>query len=86
MRTENFKEGVYCCTIDIKAVPISRNSRLPVINKKLERYPISLIGESKMLNDKLLRRSVPNFDKYRITYSIVNKKFLSNFCYDIHKS
>jgi hypothetical protein len=75
--------GVYCVDIVLTAVPISNNTRLLKINKKIEDLPLALDENSKPLNTMFIKNFIDkkNIDKYRIKYDIIIKKFLSGICY-----
>jgi hypothetical protein len=75
--------GVYCVDIVLTAVPISNNTRLLKINKKIEDLPLALDENNKPLNTMFIKNFIDkkNIDKYRIKYEIIVKKFLSGICY-----
>jgi len=75
--------GVYCVDIVLTAVPISNNTRLLKINKKIEDLPLALDEKNKPLNTMFIKNFIDkkNIDKYRIKYDIIIKKFLSGICY-----
>lgn len=79
--------GVYCVDIEIKAVPISMNSKLPKVKKTLENIPIALDDNLKPLHKRFLNKIIKleNINKYRLNYNIIIKKYLSGLCYDINK-
>ena len=75
--------GVYCVDIVLTAVPITNNTRLLKINKKIEDLPLALDENNKPLNTMFIKNFIDkkNIDKYRIKYDIIIKKFLSGICY-----
>lgn len=87
MRTENGL-GVYAVDIRVIAKPISKNSRLPKIDKTLRRYPVTLGNNGEVISRRFISKVVPrdNQSNYFIDFEILSKKFLSNICYELKKS
>lgn len=74
--------GVYIVDLEMKAVPIAKNSRLQPISVKSERRPVILDenGNIEAASRKrscmtLLEGRSMNYDKYRITLKYTNPKF-----------
>lgn len=80
-------KGVYCADVIIKAIPLTSTSKLPKINKRLENIPIALDDNSKVISEYFIKKVVKreNISKYRISYELVIKKYLSGICYDVNK-
>jgi hypothetical protein len=78
-------KGVYCVDISIKASPISMRSRLPKINKTIRSIPLALDDDLNPVRDVFIHRFIKEKDinSYDVDYSITNKRFMSNLCYDI---
>lgn len=80
-------KGVYCVDAIIKALPLTSKSKLPKINKRLEDIPVALDDNSKVINEYFIKKIIKreNMSKYRISYELVVKKYLSGICYDVNK-
>ena len=89
MDTESISrtKGVYCVDVIIKAVPLTSKSKLPKINKTLINIPVALDDKSKVISEYFIKKVVKreNISKYRISYELIIKKYLSGICYDINK-
>jgi hypothetical protein len=88
MDTVSFSnKGVYCADVIIKAIPLSSNSKLHKINKRLENIPIALDDDSKVISEYFIKKVIKkdNLNKYRINYELVIKKYLSGICYNVNK-
>ncbi len=74
--------AVYIADIEMRAVPIKKNSRLQPIVVRKEKYPL-LLDENKNIvhecfkrvSKTLLKDKASNYDRYKITISISNVKF-----------
>ncbi len=74
--------AVYIADIEMRAVPINRNSRLHPIVVRKEKYPL-LLDENhnivhecfKRVSKTLLKDKASNYDRYKITISLSNVKF-----------
>jgi hypothetical protein len=88
MDTESFSnKGVYCVDVIIKAVPLTSKSKLPKINKTLNNIPVAINDNSKVIDEYFIKRVIKreNVSKYRISYELIIKKYLSSICYDVNK-
>lgn len=89
MDTESILKGrgVYCADVIVKAIPLTPTSKLPKINKTLRNIPVAINDESKVIDEYFIKRIVKreNISKYRISYELVIKKYLSGICYDVNK-
>lgn len=89
MDTESILKGrgVYCVDVIIKAVPLTSTSKLPKINKTLNNIPVAINDKSKVIDEYFIKRVIKreNISKYRISYELVIKKYLSGICYDVNK-
>lgn len=89
MDTESILKGrgVYCVDVIIKAVPLTSTSKLPKINKTLNNIPVAINDNSKVIDEYFIKRVIKreNISKYRISYELVIKKYLSGICYNVNK-
>lgn len=89
MDTESILKGrgVYCVDVIIKAVPLTSTSKLPKINKTLNNIPVAINDKSKVIDEYFIKRVIKreNISKYRISYELVIKKYLSGICYNVNK-
>jgi hypothetical protein len=89
MDTESILKGrgVYCVDAIIKAVPLTSTSKLPKINKTLNNIPVAINDNSKVIDEYFIKRVIKreNISKYRISYELVIKKYLSGICYNVNK-
>lgn len=78
-------KGVYCADVVVKGIPLT--PKLPKINKRLDNIPIALDDDLKPINEYFIKRIIKreNVSKYRITYDLKIKKYLSGICYNINK-
>jgi hypothetical protein len=83
----NDKSGVYCVDVIVKAIPISMNSKLPKIFKTLENIPVAMNSDHKILDEYFIKKIIKkdNLNKYRISYELIIKKYLSGICYNVNK-
>lgn len=81
------KKGVYCVDVILKAIPISRNSKLTKILKTLENIPIALDDNLMVINEYFIKKVIKreNLCKYNVSYEIIIKKYLSGICYNVNK-
>ena len=89
MDTESILKGrgVYCVDAIIKAVPLTSTSKLPKINKTLNNIPVAINDNSKVIDEYFIKKVIKreNISKYRISYELVIKKYLSGICYNVNK-
>ena len=87
MESTSTTKGVYCADVIIKAIPLTSTSKLPKINKTLSNIPVALDDNSKVISEYFIKKVVKreNISKYRISYELVIKKYLSGICYDVNK-
>lgn len=72
-------------TVRIKAIPIKINGRLIKIDKTLEYVPVAINSDGKILSDYFIKKVIKreNIDKYRISYEVLSKKYLSGLCHNV---
>lgn len=89
MDTESILKGrgVYCADVTIKAVPLTSTSKLPKINKTFNNISVAINDDSKVIDEYFIKRVIKreNISKYRISYELVIKKYLSGICYNVNK-
>lgn len=78
-------EGVYMISVRIKAFPIKQNTRLLKVDKTLDFIPVAIDKDGKILSDYFIKKVVKreNLDKYRISYDVLSKKYLSGLCHNV---
>lgn len=72
-------------TVRIKAIPIKMVGRLIKVDKTLEYVPVAINSEGKILSDYFIKKVIKreNIDKYRISYEVLSKKYLSGLCHNV---
>jgi hypothetical protein len=87
MDTESISNtrGVYCVDVVVKAIPLT--TRLPKISKTLNNIPVALDDNMKVINEYFIKKVIKreNIVKYRISYELIIKKYLSGLCYNVNK-
>lgn len=87
MDTESISNtrGVYCVDVVVKAIPLT--TRLPKISKTLNNIPVALDDNMKVINEYFIKKVIKreNIVKYKISYELIIKKYLSGLCYNINK-
>jgi hypothetical protein len=78
-------KGVYCVDVVIKAIPLTK--KIPKISKTLNNIPVALDDDMKVINEYFIKKVIKreNIVKYRISYELIIKKYLSGLCYDVNK-
>ena len=74
--------AVYIADIEMRAVPIKKNSRLHPIVIRKEMYPLLLdenhnlsYDELRRVSKRLMKDKSSNYDRYRVSISLSNVKF-----------
>lgn len=59
--------------------------RLIKVDKTLEYVPVAINSEGKILSDYFIKKVIKreNIDKYRISYEVLSKKYLSGLCHNV---
>lgn len=72
-------------TVRIKAIPIKMVGRLIKVDKTLEYVPVAINSDGKILSDYFIKKVIKreNIDKYRISYEVLSKKYLSGLCHNV---
>lgn len=72
-------------SVRIKAMPIKQSARLQKIDKVLDYIPAAFDNEGNLINEYFLKKVIKreNMNKYRISYEILSKKYLSGLCYSV---
>jgi hypothetical protein len=78
-------EGVYMISVRIKAVPLKAGTRLLKIDKVLNYIPIAIDSDGKLMGDYFIKKAIrrDHLDKYRITYEVLSKIYLSGLCHNV---
>jgi hypothetical protein len=78
-------EGVYMISVRIKAVPLRVGTRLLKIDKTLNYIPIAVDSSGKLMSDYFIKKAIKreHLDKYRISYEVLSKKYLSGLCHNV---
>jgi len=78
-------EGVYMISVRVKAVPLKLNTRLVKVDKTLNYIPIAIDSQGKLMNEYFIKKVVKreNLDKYRISYEVLSKIYLSGLCHNV---
>ena len=80
-------EGVYMISVRIKAVPLQQKTRLLKIDKILDYIPIAVDSQGKLMSDYFIKKAIrrDHLDKYRISYEVLSKIYLSGLCHNVKK-
>lgn len=72
-------------SVRIKALPIKQNTRLLKVDKTLDFIPVAIDKDGKILSDYFIKKVIKreNIDKYRISYDVLSKKYLSGLCHNV---
>jgi hypothetical protein len=78
-------EGVYMISVRIKAIPLKHGTRLLKIDKVLNYIPIAVDSKGNLMSDYFIKKAVrrDHLDKYRISYEVLSKKYLSGLCHNV---
>ena len=70
-------------SVRIKAVPLKHGTRLLKIDKTLNYIPIAVDSSGKLMSDYFIKKAVrrDHLDKYRISYEVLSKIYLSGLCH-----
>jgi hypothetical protein len=80
-------EGVYMISVRIKAIPLKAGTRLLKIDKILDYIPIAVDSQGKLMSDYFIKKAIrrDHLDKYRISYEVLSKIYLSGLCHNVKK-
>ena len=72
-------------SVRIKAVPLRVGTRLLKIDKTLNYIPIAVDSSGKLMSDYFIKKAIKreHLDKYRISYEVLSKKYLSGLCHNV---
>ena len=72
-------------SVRIKAFPIKSGTRLLKIDKTLNYIPIAIDSNGNLMNDYFIKKAIrrDHLDKYRISYEVLSKIYLSGLCHNI---
>lgn len=72
-------------SVRIKAVPLKHGTRLLKIDKVLNYIPIAVDSSGKLMSDYFIKKAVrrDHLDKYRISYEVLSKIYLSGLCHNV---
>ena len=72
-------------SVRIKAFPIQQKTRLLKIDKVLNYIPIAVDSNGKLMTDYFLKKVIKreHLDKYRISYEVLSKIYLSGLCHNV---
>ena len=78
-------EGVYMISVRVKAVPLKLNTRLVKVDKTLNYIPIAIDSNGNLMTDYFVKKVIKreNLDKYRISYEVLSKIYLSGLCHNV---
>jgi hypothetical protein len=74
-------------SVRIKAVPLQQKTRLLKIDKTLDYIPIAVDSQGKLMSDYFIKKAIrrDHLDKYRISYEVLSKIYLSGLCHNVKK-
>ena len=72
-------------SVRIKAIPLKHGTRLLKIDKVLNYIPIAVDSKGNLMSDYFIKKAVrrDHLDKYRISYEVLSKKYLSGLCHNV---
>ena len=72
-------------SVRIKAVPLKHGTRLLKIDKVLNYIPIAVDSSGKLMSDYFIKKAIrrDHIDKYRISYEVLSKIYLSGLCHNV---
>lgn len=72
-------------SVRIKAVPLKHGTRLLKIDKVLNYIPIAIDNSGKLMSDYFIKKAIrrDHLDKYRISYEVLSKIYLSGLCHNV---
>lgn len=72
-------------SVRIKAFPIKQGTRLLKIDKTLDYIPVAIDSDGKIMSDYFIQKAIrrDHLDKYRISYEVLSKKYLSGLCHNV---
>lgn len=72
-------------SVRIKAVPLQQKTRLLKIDKILNYIPIAVDSKGNLMSDYFIKKAIrrDHLDKYRISYEVLSKIYLSGLCHNI---
>jgi hypothetical protein len=78
-------EGVYMISVRVNAVPLKLNTRLVKVDKILNYIPIAVDSKGNLMSDYFIQKAIKreHLDKYRISYEVLSKKYLSGLCHNV---
>lgn len=74
-------------SVRIKAIPLKAGTRLLKIDKILDYIPIAVDSQGKLMSDYFIKKAIrrDHLDKYRISYEVLSKIYLSGLCHNVKK-
>jgi hypothetical protein len=78
-------EGVYAISVRIKAMPIKAGTRMLKVDKVIDNIPIAIDSQGKLMSEYFIKKVIrrDHLDKYRISYEVLSKKYLSGLCHNV---
>jgi hypothetical protein len=72
-------------SVRIKAIPLKHGTRLLKIDKVLNYIPIAVDSKGNLMSDYFIKKAVrrDHLDKYRISYEVLSKIYLSGLCHNV---
>jgi len=72
-------------SVRIKAIPLKHGTRLLKIDKTLNYIPIAVDSSGKLMSEYFINKAIKreNLDKYRISYEVLSKIYLSGLCHNV---
>lgn len=72
-------------SVRIKAIPLKHGTRLLKIDKVLNYIPIAVDSKGNLMSDYFIKKTVrrDHLDKYRISYEVLSKIYLSGLCHNV---
>jgi len=66
-------------------MPIKKSARLQKIDKVLDYIPVAFDSKGNLMSEYFIKKVIKreNIDKYRISYEVLSKKYLSGLCHNV---
>lgn len=66
-------------------MPIKKSARLQKIDKVLDYIPVAFDSKDDLMSEYFIKKVIKreNIDKYRISYEVLSKKYLSGLCHNV---
>lgn len=66
-------------------MPIKARTRLLKVDKVIDNVPVAIDSQGKLMSEYFIKKVIrkDHLDKYRISYEVLSKKYLSGLCHSV---